>query len=329
MVETVPEQSVNYRRGIRTGPYGGGMAISEHVGRSVLVVDDEPMVREVVSSYLKRDGLMVSEAADGLAALEYLERQQPDLVILDVMLPGLDGFSLLSSLRRVAEIPVIMLTARGDEVDRILGLELGADDYVVKPFSPRELAARVRAILKRSSSNSRTPDSVVEVGEFRIDPLTREAWVSGTSLELKPREFDLLLFMANHPRQVFSRGQLLEQVWEAYGNVAFLRARVQALGVVAHPTRSGASTPHVYVRMYDDERDRLARICKLALDAGIAERAIALAEQQADAMVVIVNLVLDSLDLPVKRRDAAEGVAAEALREMGELEVQLPRNGQN
>ncbi len=216
MAETVSEQSVNYLRGIGTRPYGGAMATSEHTGRLVLVVDDEPMVREVVSSYLTRDGLKVSEAADGPAALDYLERQQPDLVILDVMLPGLDGFSLLSSLRREADVPVIMLTARGDEVDRILGLELGADDYVVKPFSPRELAARVRAILKRSAGDLRPPDDVVDVGEFRIDPLTREAWVSGTPLDLKPREFDLLLFMANHPRQVFSRGQLLEHVWDSH-----------------------------------------------------------------------------------------------------------------
>jgi len=207
---------MNYRRGLPTHPYGGGMALGEYSGCSVLVVDDEPMVREVVSNYLIRDGLDVSEAADGIAALELLEQQLPDLVILDVMLPGLDGFSLLSSLRREADVPVIMLTARSEEADRILGLELGADDYVVKPFSPRELVARVRAVLKRSSGEVRAYEDVVDVGDFRIDPLTREAWVSGRALDLKPKEFDLLLYMANHPRQVFSRGQLLEHVWESH-----------------------------------------------------------------------------------------------------------------
>lgn len=183
---------------------------------SVLVIDDEPMVREVVSSYLTRDGLTVSEAVDGPSALQQLEQQLPDLVILDVMLPGVDGFSLLSSLRREADIPVIMLTARTEEADRILGLELGADDYVVKPFSARELAARVRAVLKRSSGEQRGAESLVGVGDFRIDPLTREAWVSGSPIALKPKEFDLLLFLANHPRQVFSRGQLLEHVWDSH-----------------------------------------------------------------------------------------------------------------
>jgi len=202
--------------GMRTHAYGGGIALAQFSDCSVLVIDDEPMVREVVSSYLTRDGLTVSEAVDGPSALHQLEQQLPDLVILDVMLPGLDGFSLLSALRREADVPVIMLTARNEEADRILGLELGADDYVVKPFSARELAARVRAVLKRSTGDPRNAEAPLVVGEFRIDPLTREAWVSGSPIDLKPKEFDLLLFLATHPRQVFSRGQLLEHVWDSH-----------------------------------------------------------------------------------------------------------------
>ncbi|MGB7860957.1 MAG: response regulator transcription factor [Acidimicrobiia bacterium] len=184
--------------------------------RSVLVVDDEPMVREVVGSYLSRDGFDVVEAADGVAAAACLRRDTPDLVVLDVMLPGLDGYSLLASISSELKIPVIMLTARSDEIDRVLGLELGADDYVVKPFSPRELSARVRAVLKRAGAAGREPHETIEVGELRIDARTREVWVSGLPVSLKPREFDLLLFLATNPRQVFSRGQLLEHVWDSH-----------------------------------------------------------------------------------------------------------------
>jgi len=239
---TASERFINYRRGIRNHPYGGGMSVGGYSGCSVLVVDDEPMVREVVSNYLTRDGLEVREAADGPTALEQLQIQLPDLVILDVMLPGLDGFSLLSSLRREADVPVIMLTARNEEADRILGLELGADDYVVKPFSPRELAARVRAVLKRSFGESRAPEDAVVLGDLRIDPLTHEAWVLGAPIDLKPKEFDLLHFLASHPRQVFSRGQLLEQVWDSHSgwqdpSTVTVHVRRVRLAIESNPDR--------------------------------------------------------------------------------------------
>jgi DNA-binding response OmpR family regulator len=191
------------------------MTLSEFSGCTVLVVDDEPMVREVVTTYLTRDGLDVTEAADGASALRAFEENRPDLIVLDVMLPEVDGFSLLSRVRSQSNVPVIMLTARGEETDRVLGLELGADDYVVKPFSPRELSARVRTVLKRSTGKAEQRESAIAVGDLRIDRQTRDVRVGGRVVELAPKEFDLLVFLALHPRQVFSRGQLLEQVWDS------------------------------------------------------------------------------------------------------------------
>jgi len=184
---------------------------------TVIVVDDEPMVREVVAAYLERDGMQVHEAADGPRALAWLEDHRPDLVVLDVMLPGTDGLTILRQLRRDGAIPVILLTARTEEVDRILGLELGADDYIVKPFSPRELAARVRTVLRRATSAA--PASATGALTFadglRIEPASREVAVDGQIVALTPKEFDLLVVLARAPRQVFSRRQLLEQVWDS------------------------------------------------------------------------------------------------------------------
>jgi DNA-binding response OmpR family regulator len=190
------------------------MSISDFSGRSVLVVDDEPMVREVVAAYLSRDGFDVTEAGDGESAIEHLDRKPIDLIVLDVMLPETDGFSVLSAVRDRADIPVILLTARSEEADRVLGLELGADDYVVKPFSPRELAARVRAVIKRSAT---TPPvgSRLEFDRISIDPAAREVRVAGRVVELTPKEFDLLVFLATSPRQVFSRSQILDHVWDS------------------------------------------------------------------------------------------------------------------
>jgi DNA-binding response OmpR family regulator len=183
---------------------------------TVLVVDDEPMVREVVARYLELDGVKVHEAADGAAALEWLATHRPDLVVLDIMLPGVDGLSIMRQLRAAGDVPVILLTARAEEVDRVLGLELGADDYVVKPFSPRELAARVRSVLRRANAKAATPDgAVLDFGRLRIEPLTREVTVDGRLVELTPKEFDLLHALACSPRQVFSRRQLLAQVWDS------------------------------------------------------------------------------------------------------------------
>jgi DNA-binding response OmpR family regulator len=180
---------------------------------TVLVVDDEPMVREVVARYLERDGARVHEAADGQSALDWLATNRPDLVVLDVMLPHVDGLDILRRLRVDAEIPVILLTARDEELDRILGLELGADDYVVKPFSPRELAVRVRNVLRRTKSTGN--GAILDFGALRIDPASREVVVEGRTVELTPKEFDLLYTLARSPRQVFSRRQLLAQVWDS------------------------------------------------------------------------------------------------------------------
>lgn len=177
----------------------------------VLVVDDEPMVLEVVSRYLEREGFRVDTATDGGQAARLLKDRPPDLVVLDLMIPQIDGLDLLQEIRRDGDLPVIVLTAKGDEGDRVLGLELGADDYVVKPFSPRELAARVRSVLRRSRSP--LSDARMVFGALRIDPATREVAVEGRVVELTAREFDLLAFLASSPRQVFSRGQLLDRVW--------------------------------------------------------------------------------------------------------------------
>jgi DNA-binding response OmpR family regulator len=179
---------------------------------TVLVVDDEPIVREVVVRYLAREGHDTLEAADGAAARNEIERSDPDLVVLDVMLPGLDGLELCRWIRRRSELPVIMLTARGDEADRIVGLELGADDYVTKPFSPRELAARVRSVLRRSTAVTPS-DEKLAFGDVELERGTREARKAGARIRLTAKEFDLLWFLASHPRRVFSRDQLMASVW--------------------------------------------------------------------------------------------------------------------
>ncbi len=179
---------------------------------TVLVVDDEPIVRDVVVRYLRRDGFDTLEAADGETAQKLIEGASPELVVLDVMLPGTDGLALCRWIRARGELPVIMLTARGEEADRIVGLELGADDYVTKPFSPRELAARVRTVLRRSSQAPPSAERLVFDG-LVLDARSRDVELDGRSLRLTAKEFDLLFFLASNPRQVFSRDQLMERVW--------------------------------------------------------------------------------------------------------------------
>jgi DNA-binding response OmpR family regulator len=179
---------------------------------TVLVVDDEPIVREVVVRYLEREGYRTLEAEDGDRARELVERDPPNLVVLDIMLPGTDGLSLCRWIRSRSELPVILLTARGEEADRIVGLELGADDYVTKPFSPRELAARVRTVLRRAAPPI-VGEARVLVGELEIDANTREVTRAGEPLKLTAREFDLLWFLASNRRRVFSRDQLMDRVW--------------------------------------------------------------------------------------------------------------------
>jgi DNA-binding response OmpR family regulator len=194
-------------------------------GETILVVDDEPTIVEVVELYLNREGFRVLTAADGEAALQVVAEQAPDLVVLDLMLPKLGGLEVCRRLRaqgesgaRPAPLPIIMLTARGDETDRVVGLELGADDYVTKPFLPRELVARVKAVLRRSvpaapSEQSLPAQAVLAAGPLRIEPAARVVSLDGRPVTLTVREFDLLLFLMRHTGQVFTREQLLDQVW--------------------------------------------------------------------------------------------------------------------
>jgi len=179
---------------------------------TVLVVDDEPIVREVVVRYLTREGHHTLEAADGPSARGVIEEGELDLVVLDIMLPGTDGLELCRWIRGRSKLPVIMLTARGEEADRIVGLELGADDYVTKPFSPRELAARVRSVLRRTGSTGATVDTL-HFGDVELERETRDVRKSGAAVRLTAKEFDLLWFLASHPRRVFSRDQLMASVW--------------------------------------------------------------------------------------------------------------------
>jgi DNA-binding response OmpR family regulator len=183
----------------------------------VLVVDDEPMVREVLARYLERDGFEVESVADGELAMRVFEARRPDLVLLDLMLPRVDGFEVFRRIRARGGSPVIMITARGDVTDRIVGLETGADDYVSKPFSPAEVVARVRAVLRRRGRSGADVDRPRETLEFRdlvIDPSARLVTLSGSPVSLTPREFDLLHFLASNPRKVFSRYELLDEVWD-------------------------------------------------------------------------------------------------------------------
>ncbi len=181
----------------------------------MLVVDDEPTVREVVVGYLRRDGHQVSEADDGPTALELLETEQFDLVVLDMMLPGVNGLDILRRIRTMGDMPVIMLTARAEESDRVAGLELGADDYVVKPFSPRELAARVNGVLRRATPKPAPTSDTLEFTGLVIDNRAREVRLDGELVEMTPKEFDVLAHLAASPRQVFSRADLLRDVWQS------------------------------------------------------------------------------------------------------------------
>ncbi len=183
----------------------------------VLVVDDDDRVRTMVAWQLEADGYAVTEAADGAGALERIEAQRPDLVVLDLSMPGLGGLDVLRRVRAeearsgsASALPVIVLSGRSGETDRIIGLDLGADDYLVKPFSPGELAARVRSVLRRT-----VPARPVTMAGLVVDPATRDVHVDGVAVELTAREFDLLAFLARHPRQVFTRAQLLQQVWRS------------------------------------------------------------------------------------------------------------------
>jgi DNA-binding response OmpR family regulator len=198
----------------------------------VLVVEDDRTVAEVVTRYLEREGFAVESVGDGQEALARADAQLPDLVVLDIMLPGLDGLEVCRRLRSRAPIPVVMLTARGSEEDKVLGLELGADDYVSKPFSPRELTARVKAVLRRAGSPLDDLDraGTLEYDGLQIDLGAREARVRDELATLTAREFELLAFLARHPRQVFRRDELLEHVWGyTYGDTSTVTVHIRRL----------------------------------------------------------------------------------------------------
>ena len=181
----------------------------------VLVVDDERMVTEVVERYLKRDGYDVTLAADGNDAVRIGLSWSPDIIVLDLMLPGIDGLEVCRRLRAHTQVPIIMLTARGEESDRIVGLEMGADDYIVKPFSPRELVARIKAVLRRTTAIPAVSESgTLRFGTVTVNSQTRVVTVNGAEARITAKEFDLLSFLAAHPGQVFSREQLMDKVWD-------------------------------------------------------------------------------------------------------------------
>ncbi|MBP8955206.1 MAG: response regulator transcription factor [Armatimonadetes bacterium] len=181
----------------------------------VLVIDDSPSDRDLAGTLLRREGYEVTEAETGERGLELIELDQPNIVLLDVMLPGIDGLEVCRRLRQRHEIPVLMLTARDDEVDKVVGLELGADDYVAKPFAPRELVARVRALLRRSVLTERATAQKKRISYpgIEIDMPTRSVLVEGEAVHLTPKEFDLLFHLASRPRRVFTREEIVEDVW--------------------------------------------------------------------------------------------------------------------
>ena len=203
----------------------------------ILLVDDEPSIIQLSRMYFERDGFRVQEVGDGESALEAVTKYRPALIVLDVMLPKLDGFEVCRSLRiKGDQTPIIMLTARDEDIDKILGLELGADDYLTKPFNPRELIARVKAILRRSDGKKQADGKPLHRGDLTVDPASREVSVASQSLDLRTQEFDLLLTLAEQPGRVFTREQLLQRAWgfDFYGqtrtvdvHIAHLRKKLE------------------------------------------------------------------------------------------------------
>jgi len=202
----------------------------------VLVVDDDPTVREVVVSYLRAAKYDVAEAADGETALAVMSGARPDLVVLDVMLPGIDGLEVFRRMRAVADVPIVMLTALGAEADRVVGLQLGADDYVTKPFSPRELVLRVASVLRRAGEGAEPDDVVLTDGDLVVDVRRHLVTRGGERLTLTAREFDLLRFFVAHAGEAFTREQLLERVWGwSFGDQSTVTVHVRRLREKVEP----------------------------------------------------------------------------------------------
>lgn len=212
------------------------------MARPILIVDDEEHIRELVAHYLTREGFAVEHAATGPQALEQFKRVQPSFVVLDIMLPGLSGTEVCKEIRKISTVPILMLTARDDIVDKVVGFELGADDYLTKPFEPKELVVRVKALQRRIQTPAQPASVSLAFGPLRIDPDRRDVRYGGKAIELRPKEFDLLLALARHPGQVFSREQLLNSVWgydfEGFSrtvdvHVQHLRDKLQTVGAGA------------------------------------------------------------------------------------------------
>ncbi len=212
---------------------------------TIVVVDDEEHIRELAGLYLEKEGYAVVTVADGPTALDTVRKQNPSLVILDIMLPGMSGFDVCRELRAESEVPILMLTARNEDIDKIVGLELGADDYLTKPFNPREMVARVKAILRRLEGGRRT-GSAIQFGPLQIDKKRREARLDGQELQLRTKEFDLLSALAESGGIVLTREQLLDQVWgySFYGetrtvdvHVQHVRAKLTGSGVTIQTVR--------------------------------------------------------------------------------------------
>jgi len=217
-------------------------------GERILVVDDETNIIDLTRLYLEREGFQVEAATDGAQALEKIRKLEPALVILDIMLPEVDGFEVCRQTRAESDVPIIMLTARDDDIDKLGGLELGADDYLTKPFNPRELVARVKAILRRLERTTQVTDRPLHVGDVTIDPSRREVIVAGEPVSLRAKEFDLLLTFAEHKGIVLKREQLLDLVWgyDFYGqtrtvdvHVAQVRKRLSGSSIVRIETVTG------------------------------------------------------------------------------------------
>jgi DNA-binding response OmpR family regulator len=227
-------------RSRQTCPRGQRAPYSEHVSspltvaaapdladRRVLIIEDDPTVLEVASTYLRAAGFIIEVAADGFAGLEAARTRSPDLVVLDRMLPGIDGVEVCRRIREQSEVPIVLLTALGTTDDRIAGLEAGADDYLAKPFSPRELVLRVQSILRRSVSEF-SPEAAFDIGEFRLDPSARVITKNGEPIRLSAREFDLFAFLLKHPGTVFNREQLLRAVWHwEFGDLSTVTVTVR------------------------------------------------------------------------------------------------------
>ena len=217
-------------------------------GDLILIVDDEENIIDLARLYLEREGFRTADATDGEIALEKIESLNPALIVLDIMLPRVDGFEVCRRVRTSSDVPILMLTARDEDIDKIVGLELGADDYLTKPFNPRELVARVRAILRRADGPPRSDDQPLDIGDVRVDPARREVLIREEQIELRTKEFDLLLAFGENPGIVLSREQLLNLVWgyDFYGqtrtvdvHVAQLRKRLAGSDLVTIETVTG------------------------------------------------------------------------------------------